>query len=168
VTLYLDTSALVKLYVTEDGSATVRSWVDDAQRIVTACITYAEARAALARSRRLGTLGPSDLRRATSGLDADWRGYGPIDVHEALAVRAGQLAEQHGLSGYDAVHLAAALATRPDVGDYVFASFDEQLNAAASREGLPLAAREGGVRDALPAGYRPRTRLRVAASGRSR
>src|SRR5262249_41242138 len=115
-----------------------------------------------------GTLAPSDLRRATSGLEADWRGYGPIDIHEALALRAGQLAEQHGLRGYDAIHLAAALATRPQVGDYVFASFDEQLNTAASREGLPRAAWNGGVRDASAAGYRTRTRLRVAASGRSR
>ena len=168
MTLYLDTSALVKLYVAERGSVTVRTWVDDARRIVTACITYAEARAALARGRRLGTLGPADLRQATAELDADWQGYGPVDVHEALALRAGQLAQQHGLRGYDAVHLAAALAARPDVGDYLFASFDEPLNTAASREGLRLAPHDAGVRDAPMSGYRSRPRVRVAASGRSR
>ena len=59
VTLYLDTSALVKLYVAEHGSATVQAWVDEARRIVTARITYAEARAALAQARRLGALTPA-------------------------------------------------------------------------------------------------------------
>jgi len=168
VTVYLDTSALVKLYVTERGSATVRRWLDDARRVVTACITYAEARAALARGRRIGALAPVDLQRATNELDADWQGYGPVDVHEGLALRAGHLAEQHGLRGYDAVQLAAALAARPETGDYLFASFDARLNDAAAWEGLRLAPRDEEARERPTPGYRPRPRVRVAASGRSR
>ena len=168
MTVYLDTSALVKLYVTESGSAIVRRWVDDAQRVVTACITYAEARAALARGRRIGALTPADLHRTTTELDSDWQGFGPVDVHEALALRAGRLAGEHGLRGYDAVQLAAALAVRPHEGDYLFASFDDRLNAAAAMEGLRVASRDGDVRERPTSVYRPRLRVRVAASGRSR
>jgi uncharacterized protein len=168
VTVYLDTSALVKLYVAERGSAVVRGWLEDARRIVTACITYAEAWAALARGRRVGTLSPGDLRRATRELDADWQGYGPVDVDEAVALRAGHLAEHHALPGYDAVHLAAALAARPEVGEYLFASFDARLNVAAGSEGLRLALRDEEVRERSRPGRRSRARVRVAASGRSR
>jgi predicted nucleic acid-binding protein len=52
VTLYLDTSSLIKLYVAEAGADLVRKLVDDAAVVATSVITYAETRAALARLRR--------------------------------------------------------------------------------------------------------------------
>jgi predicted nucleic acid-binding protein len=170
--LYLDTSALVKMYVTEDGSHDVESWVAAARAIFTASITYAETRAALAQSRRAGVLSPSDLRRAVMELDATWRGYAVVEVSEALVLRAGGLVEEHALRGYAAVQLAAALDARPVAGEYLFASFDLQLDAAAAREGLRLARLPDGVaeRPAAPdrARFRAGDRPRVAASGRSR
>jgi predicted nucleic acid-binding protein len=47
--LYLDTSALVKLYARERGSADVRRQVTDAEAVATSVVAYAEARAAFAR-----------------------------------------------------------------------------------------------------------------------
>ncbi len=171
MTLYLDTSALVKLYVSEVGSASVRAWADAASVIFTARITYTEARAAMAQARRLGVLTPADLRRAVAELDAAWSGFVRVDVNEALVSRAGGLAEEHALRGYDAVQLAAALDARLDAPDYLFASFDGDLNAAATREGLGLAAQQGEVRERPAVRYGRSTRVhrpRVAASGRSR
>ena len=52
MTLYLDTSSLVKLYVTESGSKVVRQLVGDANVVATSVVAYAETRAALARLRR--------------------------------------------------------------------------------------------------------------------
>jgi len=171
VNLYLDTSALVKLYVTEAASASVRSWTAAAGMIITARLTYVEARAAMAQARRSGGLAPADLRRAVAELDAAWTGFLRIDVSESLVSRAGALAEEHGLRGYDAVQLACALDAWPDASDFVFASFDVDLNAAAVREGLHLADASDRVRErpAVPYGRRVRMgRPRVAASGRSR
>ncbi|HKA29949.1 MAG TPA: type II toxin-antitoxin system VapC family toxin [Candidatus Binatia bacterium] len=172
MTLYLDTSALVKLYVTEDGSHEVKSWVAAASAIFTASITYAETRAALAQSWRAGALSQSDLRRAVMEFDAAWKGYAVVEVSEALVLRAGGLAEEHALRGYDAVQLAAALDARPSSSEHVFASFDLDLNAAAAREGLRLADLPDGVAERPATPYRARLRRadrpRVAASGRSR
>ena len=42
------TSALVKLYVEEDGSSMVRQWVDDADTVATSIIAFVETRAAFA------------------------------------------------------------------------------------------------------------------------
>jgi uncharacterized protein len=172
MTVYLDTSALVKLHVTESGSVDVRTWVDAGGVLVTARITYAEARAALAQAQRLGALSRSDLRRAVIELDAAWHGYTIVEVGRALVLRAGQLAEEHALRGYDAVQLAAALDARPVANDYLFVSFDLQLNVAAAREGLRLARLPDGVAERPAAPYRARlgraARPRVAASGRSR
>ena len=45
--LYLDTSALVKLYVEEAGTVSVVARIGEAEAVATARVTYAEARAAL-------------------------------------------------------------------------------------------------------------------------
>lgn len=52
MTLYLDTSSLVKLYVTESGSDVVRQLVGGAKVVATSVVAYPETRAALARLRR--------------------------------------------------------------------------------------------------------------------
>ena len=105
MTLYLDTSSLVKLYVTEAESESVRRLVDDADIVATAAIAYPEARAALARRRREGELPARAFSAAKRALDADWPRYLTVDVTGPLCREAGALAERHGLRGYDSVHL---------------------------------------------------------------
>jgi uncharacterized protein len=51
VRLYLDTGALVKIYLDEEGSAGCRRAVAEADLIATSAIADAEARAALTRRR---------------------------------------------------------------------------------------------------------------------
>lgn len=72
-------------------------------------------------------------------LIEDWERYVKIGVSEALVKQAAQLAEKHRLRGYDAIHLASALLLADEIGgDVVFASWDDDLDVAAAREGLPL------------------------------
>jgi uncharacterized protein with PIN domain len=52
VILYLDTSALVKLYVREAGTSETRARVGEASLVATSRVAYPEARAALARRQR--------------------------------------------------------------------------------------------------------------------
>ena len=133
MTLYLDTSSLVKLYVAEPESASVRRLVENADIVATAAIAYPEARAALARRRREGGLRPGVFTAAKRALDDDWPRYLVVDVTVALCRDAGDLAERHGLRGYDSVHLAAYLqvvraASKAKVR---FSCFDDRLTAAS-------------------------------------
>ncbi len=137
--VYLDTSALVKLYIEEAGSAAVATCVERASAVTTVRVTYAEARAAFARYRREGGLTPAGLRQVVRDLDAEWGAYNVVEVHDPLVRRAGALAERHALRGYDAIQIAAAVEVRGAVADLEFASFDGPLNHAASRERLRLA-----------------------------
>jgi len=139
VILYLDTSALVKLYVAEGGTDTVAAAADRATALVTVRVTYAEARAAFAGHARAKGLTPGELRRVVRQLDEEWGQYSIVEVTDALVRRAGALAERHRLRGYDAVQLSAALGLRiPGGADIAFASFDVRLNHAARRERLGL------------------------------
>jgi len=138
VILYLDTSALVKLYVEEAGSIAVSAAVHRATAVATARITYAEARAAFARHRRAGGLTPAELRRVVHQLDEEWGQYSTVEITDAVVRRAGALAERHALRAYDAVQLAAALDMRLAGASIEFSSFDERLNRAARRERLRM------------------------------
>ena len=136
--LYVDTSALVKVYVAEPGSSEVRRRIDQAGAVATALVTYAEARAAFARHQREGELTRADLRQAVRALDRDWATYNVIDLSDSLVHSAGELAERHALRGYDAVQLAAVLELRAAGGPVEFCAFDSRLNRAARRERLAV------------------------------
>lgn len=66
-----------------------------------------------------------------------------IDVDEALARRAGGLAETHRLRGYEAVHLATALGVEGP--DLVLATADRALGRAASDAGRRVATVDGAA-----------------------
>jgi predicted nucleic acid-binding protein len=133
MTLYLDTSSLVKLYVEEEGSAAVRACVRAADVVATAVIAYPEARAAFARLRRERVLRPTAFRAVKQALDDDWPRYLTFDITAGLARAAGDLAERFGLRGYDSVHLAAftEIAHRAGATASQFSSYDDRLNLAA-------------------------------------
>ena len=72
MTLYVDTSSLVKLYVTEAGSDVVRQLVGGANLVATSVVAYAETRAALARLRREGALTGSNFTSARREFEDQW------------------------------------------------------------------------------------------------
>ena len=133
MTLYLDTSSLVKFYVEEAGSETVRALVTAATVVATAGIAYPEARAAFARLRREHALRPAAFTSVKRALDDDWPRYLTLDITADISRAAGDLAERFALRGYESVHLAvfAAVARHAGAGATSFSSFDDRLNRAA-------------------------------------
>jgi predicted nucleic acid-binding protein len=140
VTLYLDTSSLVKLYVTEPGSDAVRKLVDAATVVATSSVAYTETRAALARRRRERALRPAAFASAKKTFEAEWPNYFTVEVTSALCRQAGEFAERYRLRAYDSVHLAAfgEVAHAAGVRDTRFSSFDTALNRAARSLGRTL------------------------------
>lgn len=137
MTLYLDTSALVKLLIAEEGSDAVRASVADAPAIATSRVTYVEIHSALARMVVGGRLTRRVQQRQLDAFHALWRDAVIVPVDEPVVERAAQLAQRHALRGFDALQLASAVELLP-AGDARFASWDERLNVAAARERLAL------------------------------
>ena len=135
--VYFDTSAFIPLIIEEpDSDSCERLW-NEATRVVSVRLLFAEARAALARAHRLGRLTKKGLTSAVGLLDGLVAEVDSIEISDSLVRRAGALAEEQELRGYDAVHLAAAQVIA-DV-DTIFASGDHRLIAAASSLGLVVA-----------------------------
>ena len=72
------------------------------------------------------------LRTSKAQLDDAWQQITVVLVATPVVYAAGDLAESEGLRGYDAVHLAAAIAAQATV----FATADLRLMEAAQRQGL--------------------------------
>jgi predicted nucleic acid-binding protein len=139
VILYLDTSSLVKLYVEEAGSESVRRLAAGAGRLAVSIIAYPEARSAFARRRREGGLTPAGFRRARTAFERDWSRMVRLAVTEDAYRAAASLAERHALKALDSLHLATFLSLRRRLprGGATFSSFDRRLNRAALKARWP-------------------------------
>jgi predicted nucleic acid-binding protein len=142
--LYLDASALVKLYVSEPDSVAVHQWAGAAELLATSRLASVEILSGLARRQRDHTLTAEALQRIVTSFQAEWEDYLALEVDE---VTVAELVLRHPLRALDAVHLAAALglaAAAPEptgaASDVAvrFASFDERQRAAAVAEGLAV------------------------------
>ena len=137
--VYLDTSALVKLYVDELESQELIAAVAEAEAVATSLIAFAETRAAFARARREARLSTPIYRRIVEAFVEDWPRYISVAITDGLVKDAGDLAASRALRGYDALHLASALSLRQQVtASVTFLAFDRALSLAAKREALPL------------------------------
>ncbi len=144
--LFLDSSGLVKRYVAETGSTWVQALTapSSGNALYMARITGAEMIAAIARRQRRGATTLADAAAAVAAFRADFaQAYFPVDVTPDTVARAMDMAERHGLRGYDAVQLAAALelrdgCRRAGLPDPPIITADAELNAAARAEGLPV------------------------------
>lgn len=137
--LYVDTSALVKLYVEEPLSQELSYAVDEAEAVATSLLAYTEAIAAFARARREVRLSPQEYRRVVDAFEEDWSRYITVEVTDRLVKTAGHLAASRALRGYDALHLASALSLRERVpSSMMFVAVDRALSVAAKRESLRI------------------------------
>ena len=141
---FLDSSALVKRYVTEIGSTWIRALTtpDARNPLIIARITWVEVLSALARRKREGSLTSDDVAQAIRAFRYDMNmQYQVSELDPPLAEAAGELVTQHPLRAYDAVQLASALRVQSDLvrteaPALTFLTADDRLVAVAHAEGL--------------------------------
>lgn len=136
MTVFADSSALVKLYADEPGADLVRAQVTFAVSV----LARVELPSAFWRKQRSGQLSEQDARVLTAAFEADWHDddslFLPLVVNELVLEEAAALTARHGLRAYDAVQLATAGAARAAGAELdAFLCFDVDLAAAAAREG---------------------------------
>ena len=138
---YFDTSAIIPLIINEPSSDRCNRMWDESSRVVSVRLLYPEARAALAKAERMGRLSATQRAAAVVELETIITQVDHIEVTEPLAHRAGELAQAHGLRGYDAVHLAAASAVADS--DVVLVTGDTDLAKAANSIGIAVSVTNG-------------------------
>ena len=135
---YFDSSAIVKLYANELRHEAVRDLVE-----VPICTSLArvEVTAAFFGKARSGEITVDVAEVLRDVFLADW-GEGRflhIAPNEPIETEAAHLASVYMVRGFDAVHLATALAARRAVPELdLFVCFDKRLSQAAVGEQFEL------------------------------
>ena len=126
MSLYVDTSALLKRYVDEDESAACEKMLLADASWITARHTWVEV------LRNLGRLlGGPERARVRKLFRADWSRMLVVELDATTCERAGDLAETLHVRTLDALHLAAA--ERAGRGALPFVTYDiRQAQAARS------------------------------------
>ena len=138
--LFCDTSALVKLYILEEGSTELKAQAQAAEAVAVCRIAWAEAYAALSRRARETPEDAPRIEQVKAALALDWPHFLILEINQALVERAGDYADTFALRGYDSVQLAAAFeAGRISQVPIFFACFDARLNKAAKLLGMQCA-----------------------------
>lgn len=135
--VYFDTSALLPIVIEEPTSDAVSRLWDEADRVLSSRLVYAEARAALAMARRMDRLDGRGLSTAVDEFEDLHGQLDIVEVSEKLVRDAGELAQRFALRGYDAVHLASAHALADS--ELVLATGDRDLREAGRSFGLATA-----------------------------
>ena len=141
---FLDSSALIKRYVREQGSPWVQTITDTKIRnsLMIARITWVEILSGLTRRQREGNLPATELTTMLHNFRYDWDiQYRIVELDEALTQVAGQLVQKYPLRAYDSVQLAAALKLQVTFArftnvQFIFVSADKRLLTVAQAAGL--------------------------------
>ena len=94
---YLDTSALVKRFVSEAGSSEIQSLLTRGGPVASATIAYAELYSGLTRRHREGGLSQLQYRLACRRVERDWTALVKVELGAEILSSARGLIQRHGL-----------------------------------------------------------------------
>lgn len=123
MTAYVDSSALLKLYLDEPETPVAFAITHQHETWATARHTLIEVRRNLVR-----VLAGDELVTARAAFDEDWETITVVELEHAVCEAAARLAEQTGIKTLDALHLGAA-------------------EVAGAADGLPVITFDRRVRD---------------------
>ncbi|HEY6498284.1 MAG TPA: type II toxin-antitoxin system VapC family toxin [Streptosporangiaceae bacterium] len=127
--IYLDSSALVKLAVTEPESAALVDWLRDSSQLVRVSSPLVRVEV----PRAVWRADPGSLPQAYTIV----RRLREIRMTEAVLTRAAGV-RPNVLRTLDAIHVASAMSVRDNLTALV--SYDKRMLAAAQDAGLPTAS----------------------------
>ena len=137
--LYLDTSALVKVYLKEEFSDIVREEFLLANTIGISSIGYVEFHSALSRLFRENQLNEIQLNKIKLSFEEHWRNFMIIDLEDSIIKKASELIYKTELRAFDSIHLASAEFIKNNIDDnLIFGCFDKRLMSSAELIGLAL------------------------------
>jgi len=143
---FLDTSAIVKKYITEIGSAWIESITDSEldNYIILARISWVETLSAFSRLRRESKIDSTLLDQSNQIFKMDWdTQYQIVEIENLDIEIAGNLVQKYPLRAYDSIQLACALKiyaafVKIAPNSFTFVSADNRLLDAGKSEGLKI------------------------------
>lgn len=137
-TYYFDSSALVKRYIKETGSAVIESIFHKQLQCFTTGLTYCELYACFGRLLRMDYLTKKQLTGLSQAFETDWQQMTVVELTRELRERVPKIVATAALKGADIVQLCAALIAAEMREGLIFVAADLPLLNAARKQGLSV------------------------------
>lgn len=130
--IYVDSSALVKCYLEETGSETVRILMEKASVVAVSRLAYAETLSALYRRRKSLAASSEEFAVLIREFRREWELFHVLEVNDEALQFLDEVIARHALRGADSIHLSTALWFKHVVKTAVtFVAADNELLQAA-------------------------------------
>jgi predicted nucleic acid-binding protein len=140
VTLYAETSAVLRWLLADADGESIRATLAAATKVTASRLTLIETRRVVRRAEREGRLTAAqsvDVLGVFAQAASTWA---ILEISEAVAQRAEEGFPNEPVRTLDAIHLASALFLRQSFPDLVIVSADERLRANAALLGFQTEA----------------------------
>lgn len=136
MTIYAETSAVLRWLFAEPAGETVREALETASKVVTSRLTSIETRRVVQRAEREGRVTAAqaaDLRAIFAQAASTWA---VLEISDEVARRAEAGFPVEPVRTLDAIHLASALLLREALPDLAIVTADERVRANAHALGF--------------------------------
>lgn len=138
MTLYAETSAVLRWLFAEDGGEPIRGALATAEKVTSSRLSLIETRRVVRRAEREGRITAAqaaDLLAVFAQAASTWA---ILALSEEIARRAEEGFPSEPVRTLDAIHLASALFLRQSFPDLVVLTTDERVRANAALLGLSV------------------------------
>jgi uncharacterized protein len=130
--IFFDSSSFVKLFISENGSDVVKDYFLGATEVFISALCYPEAISAFSRLVREDSINKLQFNQCKKSFLETLNNISIINISSPILIEAAQLLELSYLRTLDAIHIAQALQTKPEL----FITSDKKQFEAANKAGL--------------------------------
>jgi predicted nucleic acid-binding protein len=138
MTLYAETSAVLRWLFNEARWEEVLQHLRDATKVVSSRVTLIESRRAIRRARKEGRIAEGESAAILAVLALGAARWALLELSREVAGRAEEAFPVEPVRTLDAIHLASALVLRQALPDLALLSTDERVRANGAQLGFPL------------------------------
>lgn len=136
MTVYAETSAVLRWLFAEEGGEALRATLAGADKVTSSRLTLIETRRVVRRAEREGRLTAAQSADVLAALAQAASTWAVVELTEEVARRAEEAFPNEPVRTLDAIHLASALFLRQSFPDLVVVSADERVRANAEQLGF--------------------------------
>jgi predicted nucleic acid-binding protein len=143
VTLYAETSAVLRWLLADADGENIRAVLAAAGKVVSSRLTSIEARRVVRRAEREGRITGAEAADVLAVFAQAASTWAIVEITDEIARRAEEAFPREPVRTLDAIHLASALVLRQSFPDLAVLSSDERVSANAALLGFRLATARG-------------------------
>ena len=136
MTLYAETSAVLRWLFAEEGGEKLRAALAAADKVTSSRLTLIETRRVIRRAEREGRITAAQSADVLAVFSQAVSTWAILEITEEIARRAEDVFPNEPVRTLDAIHLASALFLRQSFPELVILSADERVSANAALLGF--------------------------------